>query len=276
MKKRFFAVFILIFILLCGCSEGEAMETESETEEKMITEIMNGKDTLDIYYTNDIVRDAADPFILEYDGIYYLYSTGGMQFTVRKSKDLKQWQNVSAPILRLSETGWASQNGWAPEVYEYNGKFYFIYSAQAANGVHSIDIAVCDTPDGKFKPLKRGDPFFSPGYSVIDGSLFFDDDGKIYMYYSKDCSTNVLNGKNTSQTYGIELKSDLSGTVGEPVLISTPEQNWELVSGNYIWNEGPVVFKKDGTYYLLYSANYYNSEHYAVGYAYSDSPLKKF
>ena len=60
------------------------------------------------------------------------------------------------------------------------------------------------------------------------------------------------------------------------MLISTPEQAWELKSGSVLWNEGPVVFKENGTYYLLYSANYYVSEHYSVGYATSDSPLRLF
>lgn len=128
------------------------------------------------------------------------------------------------------------------EMYEYNGKFYLIFSAQGYNGLHSIEIAVCDTPNGKFKPL--GDsPFYSPDFSVIDGSLFFDDDGRIYMYYSKDCSTNTVNGKRTSQTWGVEVKSDFSGTIGEHVLISTPEQAWELKSGSVLWNEGPVGFQ---------------------------------
>ena len=60
------------------------------------------------------------------------------------------------------------------------------------------------------------------------------------------------------------------------MLISTPEQEWELKSSSVVWNEGPVVFKENGVYYLLYSANYYVSEHYAVGYATSDTPLAKF
>ena len=38
-------------------------------------------------------------------------------------------------------------------------------------------------------------------------------------------------------------------------------------------NEGPFVLKHNGTYYLTYSGNDYQSPKYAVGYATSDSPM---
>ena len=83
----------------------------------------------------------------------------------------------------------------------------------------------------------------------------------------------MVNGKKTSQVYGIELAADLSGTVGEPVLLATPTSAWELKSGSTVWNEGPCVFKQNGTYYLLFTANYYASASYSVGYATASAPL---
>ncbi len=240
-----------------------------------MTVIQNGTLRRDSYYCNKIEGSAADPFILEHNGTYYLYATGGSRFTVRKSQNLIRWTSASEPILKLSDTTWAVKSGWAPEVYEYNGKFYFIFSAQNANDIHCIDIAVSDTPDGKFVPLSDK-PFFAPGYSVIDASLFFDDDGKIYLYYSKDCSTNKIGNQKVSQSYGVEIKKDFSGIIGDPVLISTPTYEWELKSGNTLWNEGPVVFKENGIYYQLFSANFYQSQHYSVGYTSSDTPLRLF
>ncbi len=258
----------MLALTLTGCNN------EPATPE--ITEVKNGQLLPGYYYVNKLCDGAADPFVLEHEGMYYLYCTGGSKFTVRTSQFMNIWQEQSTPIIELSKLGWAEKSGWAPEMHEYNGKFYFIFSAQDKNDIHCIDIAVSDTPNGEFKPLKPGEPFFAPGYSVIDGSLFFDDDGRVYMYYSKDCSTNHIDGKNVSQIYGVELEKDFSGIIGEPVLISTPEQDWELKSGNTLWNEGPVVFKENGRYYLLYSANCYSTMHYSVGYATSDAPLKKF
>lgn len=271
------AVLLALTLLLTGCGTQTAADTtaaDTAADDELI-EIKNGLDLPGYYYENNLTDKAADPFILYADDTYYLYCTGGSRFSVRQTKYLNAWPSESKTILTLSTLGWAREKGWAPEVYAYNGKYYMIFSAQGYNDLHAIDIAVCDTPDGNFKPLSSA-PFFAPDYSVIDGSLFFDDDGRIYMYYSKDNSTNIVGGKRTSQTYGVELEKDFSGIIGEPVLISTPEQEWELKSGSVVWNEGPVVFKENGVYYLLYSANYYVSEHYAVGYATSDTPLARF
>lgn len=273
------AVLLAALLLLAGCGTQNPTDTDgtddTQTPEAELVEIKNGVDRPGYYYENNLTDKAADPFILYADDTYYLYCTGGSRFSVRQTKYPNAWPSESKTILQLSSLGWAREKGWAPEVYAYEGKYYMIFSAQGYNDLHAIDIAVCDTPDGTFKPLSST-PFFAPAYSVIDGSLFFDDDGRIYMYYSKDNSTNTIGGKRTSQTYGIELEKDFSGVIGEPVLISTPEQEWELKSGSVVWNEGPVVFKENGVYYLLYSANYYVSEHYAVGYATSDTPLAKF
>lgn len=272
-KQAMLPALLALTLLLCGCGAKDNTDGEMPSAEPI--EIKNGISTPGYYYENKLADNAADPFILYADGTYYLYCTGGSRFTVRQTKYPNLWPTDSTTVLELSSLSWADKNGWAPEVYAHGGKYYMIFSAQGHNGLHAIDIAVSNAPDGKFVPLSTK-PFFAPDYSVIDGSLFFDDDGRIYMYYSKDNSTNTVNGKRTSQTYGIELKADFSGVIGEPVLIATPEQDWELKSGSVLWNEGPVVFKENGIYYLLYSANYYVSEHYSVGYATSDTPLAKF
>ncbi len=277
--KRKWALWLACLLLLSGCTGrggGNPNDTTSPAGEQELTEIENGLTLSGFFYKNTLSGNVADPYILVHDGVYYLVCTGGSRFTVKTSKDLVTWKEKSEPLITLADTGWAVSSGWAPELYEYNGKFYLLFSAVGQNGLAAIDIAVCDTPDGKFVPLKKGQPFYAPNYTVIDGNLFFDDDGRVYMYYSKSVSTNIIDGNPTSQTWGIEVKPDLSGVIGEPVLIATPEQPWELKSGSTRWNEGPAVFKENGTYYLLYSANYYATENYSVGYATSDTPLRRF
>ncbi len=58
-----------------------------------------------------------------------------------------------------------------------------------------------------------------------------------------------------------------------------PETLKECISAELPWErkmarvaEGPTVLKKDGTYYLIYSANHFQSQDYGVGYATADSP----
>ncbi|MDQ3277099.1 MAG: family 43 glycosylhydrolase, partial [Bacteroidota bacterium] len=88
--------------------------------------------------------------------------------------------------------------------------------------------------------------------------------------------------------YGVQLKPDFSGVIGKPVLLLRPpvslkdkQAGWESrsVTSKEVarrWTEGSVTFKKGNTYYIMYSANHFGGEHYAVGYATGTSPLGPF
>ncbi len=218
------------------------------------------------------ITKIGDPYILYYNGVYYMYATSGMKCW--RSTNLKTWTSLGR-VYDYTKCAFGQEKFWAPECHEHNGKFYLVFSASnKSTGRHSIGIAVADRPEGPFTDLlPEGAPLFSPGYSVIDASLFFDDDGKCYLIYSKDCSTNWVNGKKTSQSCAIELTSDLKSTVGEPVILSTPTEAWEKKSGSTLWNEGPCIIKHNGTYYLMFSANYYATNYYCVGYAMATNVL---
>lgn len=224
------------------------------------------------------IRRIGDPFML-YDDVtarYYLYCTGG-KYQCWSSDTLEHWTAHGDSYL-VTEKSFGTVNYWAPEVYKRGDTYYMVYSAARMLGEqkrHSIGIAASKSPTGPFTDLYDR-PLFAPDYSVIDASLLFDDDGRVYLYYSRDCSENYVDGKRVSQTCAIEVASDFSATVGEPVLLATPTSPWELLSGNTLWNEGPCVFKRNGVYYLLFTANYYASVHYCVGYATSLSPLGPF
>ncbi|MBQ2733165.1 MAG: glycoside hydrolase family 43 protein [Clostridia bacterium] len=213
-----------------------------------------------------------DPFAL-YDkelGRYYMYCTGG-KYKCWSSDTMKKWEPHGDSYL-VTERSFGTRCYWAPEVYKYRGAYYMVYSAANDAKRHSIGLARSECPTGPFTDVSSG-PLLSPGYSVIDASLFFDDDGRVYLYYSRDNCENFIDGKRVSQSYGVELTPELDALIGEPVLLATPTNDWELISGNVIWNEGPCVFKRGGKYYLLFSVNYYASVDYSVGYAVSDSPL---
>jgi hypothetical protein len=56
-----------------------------------------------------------------------------------------------------------------------------------------------------------------------------------------------------------------------------PQQSWENnPNSNQYWNEGAVIHKHNGTYYLFFSSNCYCAANYAVGYATSTSPMGPF
>ena len=241
-----------------------------------LTELESERQDASTYFTSPYkqIGGVGDPFVM-YDsasGRYYMYCTGDY-FKCFSSETFKNWESHGS-AYSVTEKTFGVKNFWAPEVYFVDGEYIMVYSAANEAGRHSIGIAKSGSPSGPFTDI-CDHPLFAPDYSVIDASLLFDGD-KVYLYYSKDCSENIVNGKKTSQVFGVELKSDLSGIIGEPKLLATPDTAWELLSGSTLWNEGPCVFKENGIYYLLYSANYYATANYAVGYATSSSPLGEY
>lgn len=212
-------------------------------------------------YTNPVMQDGADPYVLFHDGIYYMYATNGFSwkgFEAYTSKDLVNWEYAGVVAEKPDILG--EYNFWAPEVYFYNNQFYMLYSAEEYTAV-----AVSDSPLGPFK--KTSDNFIFD-FHAIDGNLLFDDDGRIYMYFSR-----ILHSEGEGQQiWGVEMNSDLlSAKLDTLTLLTAPNKEWEG------WvNEGPFMLKHNGTYYLSYSGEFYFNINYSVGYATSDSPLGTF
>ena len=204
------------------------------------------------------VLPIADPYILFYNDTYYAYGTSRADgFEVYSSKDLKSWER--SPCLALSkEDSYGDKWFWAPEVYyvEEDKKFYMFYSVE-----EHVCVATSDSPLGPFvqdekKPIREE--------KGIDTSVFFDEDGKAYLYFVRFTNGNVI--------WCAELKDNLK-EIKEETLTQCVEatEPWELVFGKVA--EGPSIVKQDGLYYMFYSANDFRSQDYAVGYATSDSPF---
>ncbi|MBQ9856295.1 MAG: family 43 glycosylhydrolase, partial [Clostridia bacterium] len=119
-----------------------------------------------VYDNYERVMDAADPFVMRFNGKYYLYTTGAEEIRAYESADLVNWKFL----------GHCTRNGegriaFAPEVFYWRGDFYMITSP-SGNGHYIMKSA---SPEG---PFDRITPNF--GFS-IDGSLFAGDDGTLYM-----------------------------------------------------------------------------------------------
>jgi beta-xylosidase len=266
-------------------------------------------------FSNPLNVQLGDPYVLHTNGMYYMYGTGGADkgFAAYSSPDLVHWKAEGQVYFHDNPNGWSDPNAswdgayWAPEVYEVKGKYFLFYSAQwKVNPTHEaenfrIGVAVADKPTGPFIDLTNK-PVFDPGYPTLDANVFFDTNGKVYLYYSRACYKHPVKSEiadlvkkkgwfkevEESWVYGVELKPDFSGVIGQPVLLLRPpvklndhQSEWESRSVtsrevNRRWTEGSVTFKKDGIYYIMYSANYFGGKHYAVGYGTSKSPLGPF
>lgn len=258
---------------------------------------------------NPLPVKLADPYILKAsDGLYYMVGTGEVQdgFKMYSSTDLNEWKDEGRIYQGNTDSSWNVANFWAPELYEKEGKFYLFYSADWRENPNNdletfrIGVAVSNSPTGPYTDLNNR-PVFDPGYPIIDANLLFED-GKVYLYYSRACYKHPVESEvaawarekgmydeiEESWIYGVEMKPDFSGVIGEPQILLRPpltmddqQAEWEsrsVTSGevNRRWTEGSYIFKHNDIFYMMYSANFYGGKNYAVGYATSKSPLGPF
>ncbi|MBC6995116.1 glycoside hydrolase family 43 protein [Neolewinella lacunae] len=290
--------FVLLVFALGSCQNNkEANESADQTAQDTAATFQN---PLDVEF--------GDPYILDDgSGTYYMYGTGGGAvdgFSVYSSKDLVNWNYENQVYHGNTADSWNESAFWAPECYFFDGKYYLFYSANWKHNPTNegenfhIGVAVADDPKGPFEDLQNK-PLFEPGYPIIDANVFRDDDGKFYLYYSRACYKHPVESEvadwakaeglfdeiEESWVYGVELSPDFKSVIGEPVLLLRPpvkmddaNAEWEsrsVTSGevNRRWTEGSFTFKHQGTYYMMYSANFYAGENYAVGYSTATAPL---
>lgn len=204
----------------------------------------------------------ADPYVLLYEGKYYAYGTGGTVhgegFVCFSSEDLKTWKR-EGQALRADDS-YGTWGFWAPEVYyiETQKKFYLFYSCE-----EHICVATADCPQGPFKQVVKKTIW---NEKSIDPSLFIDEDGTPYLYFVRFTNGNVI--------WVAEMKEDLM-SIKEETLTQCIQvgESWELSQDKPTKvAEGPSILKKDDVYYLVYSANHFESQNYGVGYATSNTP----
>ncbi|MDQ3279394.1 MAG: family 43 glycosylhydrolase, partial [Bacteroidota bacterium] len=181
--KRLFLVFFCVAqqVALPGWSQETAIESSIKAT-----------------YQNPLPVKLGDPYVLQTNGMYYLYGTGGADkgFAAYSSKDLVNWKSEGQVYFHNNPNGWSDPATawegayWAPEVYERSGKYYLFYSAQwKVNPAKEkenfrIGVAVADKPTGPFVDLFNR-PIFDPGYPILDANVFWDSNGKAYLYYSR-------------------------------------------------------------------------------------------
>lgn len=216
--------------------------------------------------------ELADPFVFvdRKDSLYYAFGTANAQkgFKPYVSDDLQNWilgAGRAAEGFSLYKTdvtvtsGGTTYSGsdyWAPELYFYNDSYYMYYTS-----AEHVYVARADSPLGPFRQTSTG---FTPNAKGIDNSIFVDDDGKAYMYWVRFDGGNVI--------YCAEMESSRTAIKSSTMKFCfRASQAWELDWGNI--NEGPGVIKHNGTYYMVYSGNHYQSQNYGVGVATATNPL---
>ena len=188
-----------------------------------------------------IFADVPDMSMVRVGDTYYMSSTTmhmSPGVPIMKSKDLVNWEIVNyaydtlANIDELNLVNGKSTYGrgsWASCIRYHKGMFYVSTFAQTTNKTYIYKTK--DIEKGPWETIK-----ISPAYH--DHSIFFDDDGKIYIIWS------------VRKLRIAEMKEDLSGVKEgtEKILI----EDVCLPSGpNGGLGEGSQLFKVNGKYYLF-------------------------
>lgn len=213
------------------------------------------------YKREDIV--VRDPFVLVYEGKYYLYGTGlkNSGYGCSVSEDLEHWSaatQVFTPPQGFDGVGcW-----WAPECHYYNGSFYmFATYLSASSGKRGTAIFKAGSPLGPFELWSDGHA--TPKWrDCIDGTLYVDDDGQPWMVYVGEWTSNE---DHIGDMCIAKLSDDLSAIISEPVTVFRgTDAKW--AQGKI--TDGPFVYRtKTGKLLMLWSNSSKNG--YAVGLAYS-------
>lgn len=221
---------VSIMLILSGC--------QSAPKEKEV--ILLEEDSK--LYTNSFKLDQewedygiGDPFIMRYNGKFYLYcSTKDWRPGIKawSSKNLVDWSYEGLVTEDPITTG-----AYAPEVVYWNGSFY-LYTSPAGQGHYVLQ---SDSPTGPFvvKTDNLG--------NSIDGSVFIDDNGK---WYFTNAGTQGIVAHEMPDPFTIDIGITTNAFLGH-------------------WTEGSMIWKRNGLYYMTYTGNHVFSNGYRVNYAVS-------
>ncbi|KAK0384969.1 hypothetical protein NLU13_7447 [Sarocladium strictum] len=206
----------------------------------------------------------ADPAPMVHDGRVYVFTThdedGATYFDMHdwhvfSTDDMANWQDHGA-VLSLDDFSWADLNAWAGQAIERNGKFYFYVPMRVTGSQMGIGVAVSDSITGPYADA-RGSPLVVDG--EIDPTVFIDDDEQAYLFWGNP------------HLWYAKLNDDMISFAEEPRQIELTVEGFGPREGSdtdraTAYEEGPWLYKRNGTYYLVYAANCCSEDiRYATG-----------
>ncbi len=229
-------------------------------------------------------HDSPDPAVIKADdGYYYAITTQSMYngelnvLPILRSRDLVNWEHVGEVFSELPD--WVSDNPtniWAPDLVQYNGKYYVYYSAQIKDGDNfGIGVAVADHPLGPYED--KGAMVTGESFTTIDPMVFTDTDGERYMYWGS--GHDPIKVQKLSED-GLSLigtaKEVLYPHSGSVIIKDTEDKPYTENYDRLI--EGPWVVKRGDYYYMFYSGDNCcgPNAHYATSVARATSPTGPF
>ncbi|MDF7809243.1 family 43 glycosylhydrolase [Pontiellaceae bacterium B12219] len=181
----------------------------------------------------------ADPSAHVWDGRLYVYPSSDTSpptshasmdgYHVFSTDDMITWVD-HGQILHSDDVDWGRSSGgymWAPDCAHRNGTYYFYYPHKDPSGVWQVGVATSTNAASDF--VDQG--YVDGGRGFCDPCVFIDDDDQAYLYAVSNATC-----------YAAELADNLMEV----------EMDMAMQSGLDGLREGPFVFKRNDTYYMIY------------------------
>lgn len=209
----------------------------------------------------------ADPFILESNGKFYIYTTGEDGIYAYSSDSLLDGWKFEGRVF----TSEGKERFWAPSVIEIDGTYYMYCSFEFYDDVpdegghhQAMHVSSSKNPLGPFENAKQLLHPFS-----IDSHVVKNENG-LFIFYS----TNVFDRERPGTIIVVDRLLDPVTPEGKPVEVVVPSIDEEIFcrdrykKGTH-WHtiEGAFYFKEGDWQYVMYSGSCYENETYFIGYA---------
>ncbi|PRY67056.1 GH43 family beta-xylosidase [Glaciihabitans tibetensis] len=236
---------------LSGCSADSPQSATSTDPQPPADTTGTGAAVLDANF--------ADPDVLEVDGVYYAYATNDNNRNVQlaSSTDLLEWTVLPDALPDLPS--WIIPGKtWAPEVTEITpGSFAMYFTATNFQPtLQCIGVATATDPAGPF--TVQGDKMLicpADEGGAIDASTAMID-GTLQLLWKNDGNCCSLD----TWLQATPLSADGLSTAGGTTKLIMQTEEWE---GDLV--EAPTLVDRGDQLVLLYSANAYSDDRYAVG-----------
>jgi GH43 family beta-xylosidase len=255
----------LLVAVLSGCA---GIETENGGQ------VMPEKiESTAVEVTNPLIQQRADPWIYYHtDGYYYFTATAPEydRLILRRADSIQGLSSAAeAVVWEKHPSGIMGAHIWAPELHNIDDKWYIYFAAGSTDDIWAIRIYILENASAN--PLEgtwteRGQVKTNWESFSLDATTF-EHEGTRYLVWAQH---DPKIGGNTNLY--IAAMSNPWTIVGEQVMITRPEYDWERIG--FLVNEGAAVIKRNGRIFISYSASATDAN-YAMGllWASEDSDL---
>lgn len=196
-------------------------------------------------YTNPVLPgDYPDPSVVRVGGDYWATATTSEWvpiFPVLHSRDLVNW--TQAGVVFETPPAWSAGSYWAPEISNDGTRFLVYYTARKKDGPLCVAVATALKATG---PYTDHGPLVCQDSGSIDAAPIRDENGHRYLVWKEDGNSR----DQPTPIWAQRLSANGTALEGEPHELLRNRADWEA---HLI--EGPYVLKRDGWFYMFYSAD---------------------